>query len=151
MSDARDYNFSFMASKPRLLCFELAYKKLFLTYLLPICHWALGMPCTRLTHMLGPLHSASLFEPHSSQWIMAHALISTGRLGFQHYLAWAVASFVVPLAHSIGYATDCIHPKCTHHIFASKWTPPPHLSRPSWMANAPLWLKPSHFVPYCKT
>jgi hypothetical protein len=53
MSDARDYNFSLMTYKPRLFCFKLAYKELFLTYLLPMCHCSLGMLCTQLTHMLG--------------------------------------------------------------------------------------------------
>jgi hypothetical protein len=67
-----------------------------------------------LSHVSG--YPASLFEPHSSQWIMAHALISMGRLGFQDYFTRAVASFVVPMAHSIRYATDGIHPKCLNNI-----------------------------------
>jgi hypothetical protein len=67
-----------------------------------------------LSHVFS--HPVSLFEPHSSQWIMAHALISTGRLGFQDYSAQAVASFVVSLAHSIQYATDSIHLKSSQDI-----------------------------------
>jgi len=62
-----------------------------------------------LAHISG--HSVNKFDPGSAQWILAHSLISLGGLGFQDYAARAAASFVVPLARSIRYATLGIQPK----------------------------------------
>jgi len=66
--------------------------------------------------------STTSFDLSSPQWFLAHTPVASGGLGLHDYAARAVASFIVPLARSIHFATHGFLDHCSDTIIP---TPPP--------------------------
>jgi len=78
--------------------------------------------------------SMTSFDLSSPQWFLVHTPVASGSLGLHDYAARAVASFVVPLARSIRFATHGFLARCSDT--ALPMPPPPARGLLEWESSA---------------